>query len=329
MDSTAGKNYENYDNGNCIRVRRLKKYLASFCDLILCGIFRSAVFFLQNLPVRLLYLLAELLGTAAYLLLKKRREQIYHNLEIVYPQGPPFDKKRFARKNFVHICCFALEFFVARRLMRRGNWYDYISGPGAELLAKDCPRAKGGVLASGHIGSLLVCPHLLAQIGYPVAVIIRPMGGPRLQKAIQELFEWAGAKAIMKRGAYDEIKKLVQEGMFPTLAMDQHGGRSSLYVDFLGRKAYTPAGGVALARRFRLPIYVGAVMRTGRFRFTCYVEKIQPIITDDKQSDLEKMAENVNRLLGALILQYPEQWLWMHRRWRPQKDVPPVTADAE
>ena len=87
-------------------------------------------------------------------------------------------------------------------------------------------------------------------------------------------------------------------------------------MDFLGEKAYTPAGAVALARKYNAPIYAGGLMRIGMFKFHVHMEKIMPIITADKQADLETMAKAIHKVLGKLILEYPEQWFWMHRRWR-------------
>lgn len=296
----------------------LKKYLIESLDIIAAALLRSAIFVMRNLPVHLLYLVAEVLGTIVCLLHRRRRRQIYENLDIVYPSGPPFNKAKLARRAFVNMFLMVVDFIVARRILRRENLHEYVHGPGFDFYLEERSLTQGGILVTGHIGGMLTGVHMLAMMGYPMALVILPsgVGGPRTRKVYEGLFSWSGVRVVLKDAAYETLKKLTAEGLFPAVAVDQHGHRRSLYVDFLGRKAYTPAGAMALARHFQIPIYTGVVVRTGVFRFAMYVEKIPCVVTENKQADLEKMAEMVNQFLGKFILQFPDQWFWMHRRWR-------------
>jgi KDO2-lipid IV(A) lauroyltransferase len=97
---------------------------------------------------------------------------------------------------------------------------------------------------------------------------------------------------------------------------DQYAGSKALFVEFFGRKTYTVAGPAALVRKFQVPLYVGAVVRTGKLRFTLYLKETPLIVTEDKQADLENMARAMNQVFEEYIRQYPAQWFWMHRRWR-------------
>jgi KDO2-lipid IV(A) lauroyltransferase len=278
---------------------------------------RLVIILIENLPIRTSYFLGHCLGMLIYLIARRERCQIYANLEIVYQQGIPFPKKKFARSVFISFSLAFIELILANRFVRKENWKNFFSGQGVELFEKELPlQQKGGVITTGHLGSFLMAGLIPAYTGYPVTTVIQPWDSPKLTEVYAKMLTRLGQKPIIKKEAYEVCQKTVANKEYVILVCDQHGGRKSLYLDFFGKKAYHVAGPAALCRQFQVPIYVGGMMRVGMFRFVLHLEKVEPVLTEDKQVDLENITKTMHGHLEKWILQYPEQWFWMHRRWR-------------
>ena len=279
-------------------------------------LFRLFWIFLENLPIGVAYGLAEVMGRIAYRLAGRRRTQIYQNLEIVYPGGAPLPKQAFAQRVFIHLCCVFVETALSRRLVHRHTWRNYINGAGVAALTELKAEYGQAVLASLHLGNFMVAGYTAVYTGHIPVTVIHPWQGQGFMQFFANFFERIGHTVVIKQEAYEILQTMAGNGYSPLLLSDQHAGRKAPYLDFLGRPAYSAVGPAALARRFHLPFYIGAMVRIGRFRFNLLGMKLPPIVTEDKQADLEAMTLRLNQEYGKMILQYPEQWFWMHRRWR-------------
>ena len=296
----------------------MKKVYYFIEDFALCFVLKSTQLFFDMMPLCLTYRVAELFGITACFLAFRRKKRLYKNLDIAYPEGCPFDKKKFAYKVAINFCYFMLDLFIAKRIFRKNNWKDIVTGEGLALMMDELGKHDKGIFVSGHFGSAVMFGHIMPLIGYPTMLVIRPVGPKRITKAIKELLGWTGQKIVLRKKAYQVFQEALQadDPCFPTILLDQHGGRKSLYVEFMGRKAYTAAGAAALARKHNVPIYVGVLARLCKEKYKFYAKKMLPIITDDKQKDLEDMTKEFNQYLAEYIKLHPEQWFWMHRRWR-------------
>ena len=295
----------------------LKKFLISLQDYVQCFAMKVCVLFFSNIPKFIAYRMAELLGIFIFLFAFGKRRQIYENLKIVYPNGTPFNKRIFACKVFIHFSYFFLELFFAKRLINKDNVRDYVIGPAIDFAIEERKRTNRGIFVTGHLGAGTVIGQVMTQFGYKTTVVVRSMGPKKFNKIITGLFG-DDQKVVMKKQAYSEFKKILETpgSAYPSIYMDQHAGRKSLYLDFMGKKAYTAAGAASLARAYNVPIYAIALIRIGKPKYKLKLERIDPIITEDKQADIEKLTRKCNQYLEQWIRETPEQWFWMHRRWR-------------
>ena len=282
--------------------------------------FRVGLILIENLPLRLAYGLAHYSGLVAWALLRKKRRRIACNLAVAFPQGPPFPTKNFSQTVFINFAKMAVEFLLSRRLLHASNWQRYVVA-GAEPFAAITRQYQAAVICTAHLGNFMVGGHLVGYaMGRPITVVMRHQSNPLLTDFYLRLFERCGNHTIPKKGGYAHCKEMARNGQgYPTFAMDQYAGKTAIYGDFFGAKTYTAAGAASLARNFNIPIYIVVVIRIGGdcYRFRLVSEKIElPAFSDDKQADIEKITHTLNRSLEKYILQYPEQWFWMHRRWR-------------
>ncbi len=285
------------------------------------SIVRTIGIFIENLPIQVAYGLASFIGTLAFLLASRRRRQVYTNLQIAYPKGIPFAITPFTQKVFIHFFTAFVELIITKRLFFRHTWQQYLTGPGIEAVDKDLKPAlkstKGVVFVAAHLGGFTLLGHISSYFDCPMLNVIRALYNPLLNQYFVNLLSWSGHRVVFKEEAYEFFKKALPQGMSPATFIDQHAGRKALYVEFMGQKAYTAASAAALARQFQVPIFLPVLFRKGLYHFEFHLPKVPiPELSSDKQADLENITRNINQILEDYIRMHPEQWCWLHRRWR-------------
>jgi KDO2-lipid IV(A) lauroyltransferase len=121
-----------------------------------------------------------------------------------------------------------------------------------------------------------------------------------------------------RRGGIRGITRALDAGCIVLQVADQHQRLRGLVAPFFGELASTERAAATLAVRKRCPFVVAAGIRTGTgFRFKFVIEEIiEPELTGDVQRDIQRLVERMNDALGRLILRFPEQYLWIHNRYR-------------
>ncbi len=292
-------------------MKKILQYLVYCLVFINCKI-------IQMLPISIAYFFADILGYLLYWILPQRRSQIYENLKIAYPQGIPFSVAKFSREVFANMNRGIFDLIIAQKIFKADTWQKYVTGPGLELMKQKDFQKRGAIFCSGHIGSFYISSALMHYLDVPLVTVIRQITNPYLHKFFVGLLEYSGHKVMIRAQAYETYKQELPNGLSTSILIDQHAGHKALYVEFMGKKAYTAASVAALARQFQRPVYVAALFRCkNKFKFEFYLEQAHiPPLTENKQADLENITKNVNIILEKYIKMNPSQWFWMHRRWR-------------
>ena len=140
---------------------------------------RFFLIFAENLPIHMSYAIAHAIGTIVWFLSRKRRQRIKENLEIAYPDGIPFPVKEFTRKVFVHSLYIFFELALAKRLLHKYNWQDYVTGDDLEILQKKIfSQYPASIFCSGHLGNFAILGHIVSYAGVPILTVIRELYNP-------------------------------------------------------------------------------------------------------------------------------------------------------
>lgn len=193
-------------------------------------------------------------------------------------------------------------------------------GPVERALA----AGKGLVVATAHLGSWEMFGAAMAQ-RVPLHAVVRPLRGG-LNARLVEARERAGLRLIPARGALTGMVAALRKNEVVAMLLDQAiGGKHALFVPFFGRPAATsPALSMAALRTGAPTLVVVALREKGRLRFR--VEGPFAVTdTGDRRRDLRDHTARVTAALERIIREAPEQWLWLHRRW---KLAPPPDAAA-
>jgi len=184
----------------------------------------------------------------------------------------------------------------------------------------------GGFLGvTAHVGNWEVMAMWMAQVsrnGVGGAMAKR-YGNSRLNRVVEGVRRRLGIEPIYPDDPPGKAIHLLRDKKIVGLLPDQDMfGAEGIFVDFMGRTAYTPLGPARLAWAARAPIYVGFCKREtdGRFKILTY-DPIFPDRSRPKGEELARLTREWSRLVEEFILANPEQWAWLHNRWKttPEK----------
>lgn len=265
--------------------------------------------------------LASFIGSFAFAL-GIRRKVTLENLRFAFPERSEEERRRIARGAYVNMALAALE-GLSFTHQSPTELVDSVPADEWAPLAKALAEGKGVLVATAHFGSWELLGELLARRGVPLSAVVRPLRGA-LNAEIFASRERSGLKLIAQRGAIQGTLRALREGRLVAQLIDQVlPAKHGVFVPFFGRLASTtPALSIA-ALRTGAPVFVALAAREeGRLRL--FVEGPLPCLRlEDRDAAIASHVAAMTEILERYIRRYPEQWLWLHRRWKVQP--PPST----
>ncbi len=274
----------------------------------------ALVALIRFLPGRALRGLAWAVGRSAYVLRIRRRVAL-DNLAHAFPEKSEAERKRIAQGAYVNMALAALEAVSATGLTDRALESTVVLENWASVEAA-IAAGKGVLVASGHFGSWELFADVMARRGYPLNAVVRPLTGA-LNARIVEARRRSGVRLILQRGALREMLAALRRGEVVAQLVDQAlPSKSALWVPFFGRPASTTPALSTAALRTGAPVFVMLAAREGA-RLRVYAEGPIPMPdTGDRRQDVILHATRVTEVVERYVRRYPEQWLWLHRRWK-------------
>ncbi len=292
---------------------RARHPVAAFFFSLLLG-------FLRLLPWCVFRLLACGVIQILYTFSPKLRHNSIESLDIAFGPGMPIkEKRRLAARSFMHLAEGIASFIYA---IGHPEWTEkFFVWEGKEHLDQALTRGKGAVIAIAHFGSFVWMLQHFANHGYKTNIVMRPPRSSFLKVRFLEACEFLRMNFIYSvplRACVVDSFAALQRGELVFMPIDQnYGGNGRVFVDFFGRKAATAPGVVGYGLKTGAPVMMVFCLplADGRFKI-----KIEPELAlagdlDERSALIRNMALLTSRLEG-LIRQYPDQWSWMHRRWK-------------
>jgi KDO2-lipid IV(A) lauroyltransferase len=258
------------------------------------------------------------LGRALGALDRRHRLVAEDNLRRAYGGSlPEAEAARIARRVFERLGVTAAEIVHGPRRMRgraRGKWFRLEGMEELRRGAGDRPV----VFLSAHFGNWEHLIPAAAEAGWIVVPVARPLDNPLLDRLIASTREAVGTFAVRKAGALRDLLRTMKAGTSIGMLVDQNAGRHGRLATFFGRPCSTQSAGVSLARRLGVPFSVGTLHRVspGIHRL---VMRPPVYVRDDDAAEREAV-EEMNRQIEQAIRSRPEDWMWLHRRWRIKAD---------
>lgn len=267
---------------------------------------------------------ARRLGWLLFRLDRKHRRIALTNLNRAFGNTwTPDDVARCAEAVFVNLFRIVLEVAWAVRapkeqMVRRFRVY------GRHHLDAARRRGRGVLVLTGHFGNWELLPHAAGLAGVPTSVVYRPLDFPPLDRFFYETRTRFGARMVSSGGAVREVIRRLRRRETLALLMDQNvDWYEGVFVDFFGHRSCANKSLALLAMRTGAPVVPVYLARAadGGFRVDILPE-VPTRRTGDKQRDIEENTLAYNRVLEGLIRRHPDQWFWVHQRWKTRPYCP-------
>jgi KDO2-lipid IV(A) lauroyltransferase len=189
-------------------------------------------------------------------------------------------------------------------------------------------HVREALAAAGGSGLLMITAHFgnweLAGVTHgrvfgPIGVVARPLDNPLLDARLVRFRGLTGNTVIYKERALQQVLRFLREGRSVALVIDQNVQEGGVFVDFFGRKASATAVAAALALKTGAPIVPGfaELLPNGRYCFA-YHPRIRHPSSGDRAADVQALTQRLAGVIEGVVRERPEQWLWLHRRWKTQ-----------
>ena len=276
-------------------------------------------FFFFLIPIGIGRQIASLFGDAAFFILAKYRRRTIKNLKESLPDKTDKEIKGIARKVFRNLCKNAVELVNFPR-MNEENLSSSVEFKNLDIIDKALVNGKGVIIITAHFGNWELLAISMRLKGYAGSVIGRRIYFHKYDRYLNDLRRTGDVNIIYRDESPKKILKALKDNKIIGILADQDvDSVEGVFVDFFGRKAYTPAGPAVLARvsgAALIPVFM--VRKNGRH--TLFVEKpIEIADTGDKDKDVVTNTERWTSVVESYIRRYPEQWVWMHERWKTSK----------
>lgn len=256
------------------------------------------------------------LGKFFWLLVPARRKQLaVANLLRTGLAKDEKEAERIAKASAVRFGPLGVSMFRFP-LLTKENISEYVTIRGKEKLDTIKAEGKGCILAATHCGNWEVEGAALALYGYPLLSVAMKQNNEEFDRFLCEYRSMPGQTVEYKTGVRDMLRRL-KEGYFVGLLCDQDPGDTGILSDFFGEKTLTATGPAHFSMLCKLPVMTALIHQTGPFRFEIIIG--DPITADEglsKKEAIQNITDKINERLEAWIREYPEEWFWLHNRWK-------------
>jgi KDO2-lipid IV(A) lauroyltransferase len=277
------------------------------------------------MPRNLAYRAAKVLGWLGFHFAQRQRLSGLHNLRMVLPELTEAERERILRGTFDNLGRLLVEFTHFPEL-KQSNISQFVVHEGLENYLEGLRRGRGVIFMTAHFGAWELSSFAHSVHGYPLKFVVRPIDNPRVEKLISHYRTLSGNVPIQRRSAARDILKALRDNEAVGILFDQNTTRSEgVFADFFGIPAATTPAIATFALRTGAAVVPGFLIwdekeRKHRLRLDPPVELIE---TGDLSRDVLENTRTFNKILEGYVRKYPDQWLWIHRRWKTRPEGEP------
>ncbi|KPK99578.1 MAG: hypothetical protein AMJ91_07300 [candidate division Zixibacteria bacterium SM23_73_3] len=298
-----------------LETSRIKRRIKNW---FLFWLIATTISLLNFLPRSFAISVGGFLGKLAYFLIRKARRKTLFNLSLAFGQEMNETKLRKLAcvvfqnvgKNVVDV--------VRLKKMKYEDVERITEIEGLKYLDQAYRAGKGVIGLTGHIGNFELMAAYLSLKGYKLSVVGREVYDPRLDRLLVKNRESVGLENIPTSAGVKPILKALRTGRILGVLADQDSSRvRGVFVDFFGRLARTPAAPALLAYKTDSPIVPLAIVRKNKNKYKIMIKPtVELAFSENREKDITDVTQRCTQVLESIIREYPDQWLWMHERWK-------------
>jgi KDO2-lipid IV(A) lauroyltransferase len=287
-------------------------------DYLVYFVVRMLLCVIQALPESACLLLANGLAWIFCDVCHFRAQVVDDNLRHAFPDASPRRRRHICRGMWQHLMLLACEISRAHRKIHETNWRDYVSIECKRYLVERHLDERPVVIVTAHFGNFEISGYVAGLLGVSNFAVARPLDNRYLHEFMVRFRQSTGQQIISSRGSADLVGKVMESGATLAVLGDHYGGPKGCWVEFFHRPASCHKSIALLALSYEAPLMVFYTRRTGpMLHFQLIADEN---VLDPRDPACPKSVTEVTQWyttqLEQAIAQCPEQYWWLHRRWK-------------
>jgi KDO2-lipid IV(A) lauroyltransferase len=283
----------------------------------LTGVTRFILSCFRCVPLRWRINIFTALFLAFYHVSPRRRRIALDNLKCAFPEKPTVEIILIAKGVYRNMAVIAAEFFDIPWLTKDGI-RERIEVEGLEYCVEALKQNRGLLMVSAHFGNWELQAIAFSLLFQPLLFLYRPLDNLFLEHLVTSVRSSTGNRPLSKKNSMRQMLLTLKANGIVGLLIDQNWSwQEGVFVDFFGRPACTSDGLARLALHTGAPVIPAFMVRleNGKYRLVIR-EAVELINTGRRKKDVLINTQNFTRIIEDLVRKYPDQWFWVHQRWK-------------
>ncbi len=282
--------------------KRLKSLVEYLLFIFVLQFFRIIPYYLgKKIIVRLFLFFGLVIGI--------RKKVVLEQLKQAFPTKSKHEIKIITRNIYKNLALTSLEMFVQKEPGK-------ISIDGWKNVVNALKLNRGLIIISGHLGNWELAGRFIARQNLPLNVVIKRLRNNYFNDFVNRTRARDGIKIIYKTRTMRPVLAALKNNQIVVMLIDQNAGKDGINLSFMNREASVFTGFARLAERYNTPLVLGIALRDGNKENRFIFEK--HILPEDYPENEQtiRIVEHFNSRLEHYIKENPDQWFWLHRRWK-------------
>lgn len=258
------------------------------------------------------------LATIAFWLAPHERDLAYRHIALSLEFEDALAAKRLVRRCFQNMGKNLIEFMQFPR-MSRESIHRFVALEGKEHIDRALGCGNGAIILTAHFGNWELLAASLVANGYPLTAIARQLRSKRLDALVRAYREEAGYASVDRDQAVRSALRCLRQNELLGILADVDTKIDGVFVNFFGRLAYTPYSPIAFALKTGAAILPTFIIREPDNSHRVVVEPPLGLqLSGNRERDFVVNTQKFTKVIESYVRRYPEQWIWMHERWKTQ-----------
>ncbi|MBI3854794.1 MAG: lysophospholipid acyltransferase family protein [Planctomycetes bacterium] len=297
-------------------------------QFLLYLVLRVMVMVIDMFPYRLAPSISRVLAWIIRTIDRKHVRIAAKNLEKSSGVCPADRIPAFIERVYEHVGLGFIEMLMLPRLMKRRAISEYVKLVRYDVFDRCAEAGRGVIVVIGHLGNWEIGGLATTMAGYPIQSLARPIDNPWIDRYLKRFRTQTGQKIIPRDRALGEMIRVLQRGGMLVVQVDQDARQAGVYVNFFGRPASTHRAPATLSLKYNSPIVLVNTFREGRLNYAVCSDPIYPEAYRGEPDPVKALTQAYSDRLEECIRQHPDQWFWMHDRWKTAERVARTTSEA-
>jgi KDO2-lipid IV(A) lauroyltransferase len=279
---------------------------------------RGFVAVVQGMPPGVAFAAARSLGWVVYKIDRRHREVAADGLRHAFPEKSAAEIDALVRGCYRHFLTIAVEMALLPRKLRTSNWRTFGKIVNAAPVVGGLIGPRPLLVVTAHFGNWELAGYALGALGFRTYAIARVLDNPHLERFLNRFREGTGQTIIAKKDDFDRLTAAMKAGGKVSTLADQDAGARGVFIDFFGRPASAHKAVALMALEFDARIVVVGVPRIGgplEYEIVCE-DSFDAAEYADRPDAVKAITQRYHAALERLIRRHPEQYFWLHRRWK-------------